>query len=286
MLAYVSSPLNRAHDLRLKPDDLAEFQKRRDFAVVGVRGDSVECDAGIPLLTPRANVEPQIFLGVDPQGLPWFAGFAGETANCEPLRSLMLAGQVDHGVVAILAQARSVVHWHERHGFCSACGAKSEMRDAGYRRHCTACGTDHFPRTDPVVIMAVRHEQHMLLGRQASWPPGMYSTLAGFVEPGETLEQAVRREVFEESGVRVGEIRYCASQPWPFPSSLMIGMLGEALDPTLAVDHSEIEDARWFNPHEVKAMLEGNHPQGFQASHPYAIAHHLIRAMLAEITSS
>ena len=162
------------------------------------------------------------------------------------LRSLAVAGFLPQGELAILAQARSLLHWHERHGFCANCGAKTEMRDAGYRRHCGACTTDHFPRTDPVIIIAVRHGKRMLLGRQSAWPEGMYSTLAGFMEPGETIEEAARREVFEEAGISVGEIRFHSNQPWPFPSSLMIGLIGEALTDDIVIDPKELETARWF----------------------------------------
>ena len=139
-----------------------------------------------------------------------------------PMRALMMEGGLTQERLSILAQARSILHWHERHSFCANCGAKSLMADAGYKRVCDSCKTEHFPRTDPVVIMAVRHGDQVLLGRQASWPPNMYSALAGFMEPGETIEQAVAREVLEEAGIKVGAVSYVTTQPWPFPSSLMI----------------------------------------------------------------
>jgi NAD+ diphosphatase len=154
------------------------------------------------------------------------------------------------------------------------------MRDGGYRRNCPTCGADHFPRTDPVVIMSVICGQELLLGRQSSWPQGMYSTLAGFMEPGEAIEEAVAREVFEESGVKVKAVHYLTSQPWPFPSSLMIGALAETDDPKLTIDTSELETARWFAADELRQMLDGTHPRGLSAPRPYAIARHLIEAAL------
>lgn len=279
MLAYVSSPLNRAHDLRIRNEELSALRRRPDCVVVRVRGDQVEVDGDLP----RRNVgaaaeEEEVFLGLAEDGAPWFAARAPESASLAPLRGLMLAGIVDHGLLSILAQARSIIHWHERHGFCANCGSATAIRDAGYRRACAACGAEHFPRTDPVVIIAVTHGERILLGRQAAWAEGMYSALAGFCEPGETIEQAARREVFEEAGIRVGDIRYIASQPWPFPSSLMIGLIGEAATTEITVDTSEIQDARWFSCEEARHMLTRSHPQGLHASHPYAIAHTLIAA--------
>ena len=184
--------------------------------------------------------------------------------------------------LGILAQARSLIQWHERRNFCSNCAHTLEIADAGYRRHCAGCGMDHFPRTDPVVIMVVRHEGRILLGRQSSWKPGMYSALAGFVEPGETIEDAARREVFEESGVRVGAVRYVTSQPWPFLSNLMIGLIGDAVAAEITLDENELEDARWFSADEARLMVERRHPDGLYAANPYAIAHELVRVALRE----
>jgi NAD+ diphosphatase len=150
--------------------------------------------------------------------------------DCEliDLRSLAVQGLLAPGDLNLLAQGRALLNWHQRHRFCANCGQRTTLADAGYRRHCEACGASHFPRTDPVVIVAVVRNGRCLLGRQPHFLPGVYSTLAGFVEPGESLEEAARREIQEESGIRVGPIRYHASQPWPFPASLMIGLIGEA----------------------------------------------------------
>jgi len=203
------------------------------------------------------------------------------TTSAVDLRSVALQGLLPEPELAQLAQARSLLGWHSRNGFCANCGSRSVMEDAGYRRHCPACNVNHFPRTDPVAIMIVRHGGSLLLGRQPTFQPGMYSALAGFIEPGETIEDAARREIFEESGIRVGEVRYLSSQPWPFPSSLMIGLIGEALTTDIVIDRDELEDARWFDRAEVTAMLEHRHPQGLGLPLPFAIAHHLVLAALS-----
>jgi len=260
------------------PEAIAKLRGRPDRIVVRVRGDMIETSAELPLSFKGPASSEEIFLGLTPNAVPWFASLAPETAELLPLRSLMLSEKVPSQELSILAQARSLVHWHERHAFCANCGTKTAMADSGYRRHCEACKADHFPRTDPVVIIAVTHGDAILLGRQAGWAEGMYSALAGFVEPGETIEQAARREVFEESGIRVGKISYVASQPWPFPSSLMLGLIGEAETSEIKVDTKEIQDARWFSRADIRLMLERKHPQGFYASHPYAIAHVITEA--------
>ena len=194
------------------------------------------------------------------------------------LRGVMT--RLDPSEAEIVATARALLLWHRSHRFCSACGARSAVTEAGWRRSCPACGTHHFPRSDPVVIMLVTRGNRLLLGRSPGWPAGMYSLLAGFVEPGETIEAAVRREVFEETGVAVGRVRYLASQPWPFPASLMLGCAAEALSDALTVDPVELEDARWMSREELVAVLAGRHP-GVKGARPGAIAHFLIRNWLA-----
>lgn len=178
----------------------------------------------------------------------------------------------------LFAYARALAHWRARHGFCSACGARNEFLSAGHRARCTACGTEHFPRTDPAVIMLVTWRDACLLGRQASWPDGRWSTLAGFVEPGETLEDAVRREVREEAGVRVGDCDYHSSQPWPFPASLMLGFTARAEDPHIDVG-PELAEARWF---EVDDIVRGLAAKELVLSSPLSVSYRLIEHWLRE----
>ncbi len=193
------------------------------------------------------------------------------------LRSVGLQGLVSNPELSILAQGKSITSWHRSHQFCSTCGAQSESVEGGIRRHCPRCHANHFPRTDPVVIMLIYHGDECLLGRSANYKQGQYSTLAGFVEQGETIEEAVRREIKEETRIDVGAVSYHTSQPWPFPSTLMIGCHGEALNHEIHIDDHEIEHARWFARDEVRLMFNNTHPDGLTVPHKYAIAHHLIR---------
>lgn len=179
--------------------------------------------------------------------------------------------------LGLVATAKSLLAWHARHRFCANCGVSTQVGAGGFRRECAACGKHHFPRTDPVAIMLVRHGETCLLGRAPHFREGMYSCLAGFIEPGETIEDAVRRETFEETGIRVGAVRYRASQPWPYPASLMIGCTAEAMSTTITIDPAELADARWFGREELAAMIEGNHAQGLFLPPPMAIAHGLVR---------
>jgi len=200
-------------------------------------------------------------------------------ARFAELRRIMI--RLDARDAELAATAKAVHGWHSTHGFCAVCGAPSDMAQAGWQRVCPSCGANHFPRTDPVVIMLVTHGNKTLLGRSPGWPEGMYSCLAGFVEPGETLEAAVRRETFEEAGVRVGEVRYLASQPWAFPSSLMMGMHGLAETTEITLDPLELEDARWVTREEVADAAAGLRP-GLLPARKGAIAHFLLHNWLAD----
>ena len=182
----------------------------------------------------------------------------------------------------VAATGKAVMEWHRSHGFCAKCGQKSEIKMGGWQRDCPACGTHHFPRTDPVVIMLITHGNAVLMGRSPGWPEGMYSLLAGFIEPGETIEAAVRREVFEEAGVRVGEVSYLASQPWPFPASLMFGCAGEAVSHEIKIDPVEIEDALWVTREEMADIFAGQHPK-IKPARKGAIAHFLLENWLADL---
>ena len=184
------------------------------------------------------------------------------------------------GDAAIAAQARSLVGWHERHPYCAACGSATRSRNGGSSRACDGCGAEHFPRTDPVVIVVVSRGGRALLGRSGRFAGNLYSALAGFMEPGESVEEAVRREVAEEAGIEVGAVRYVFSQPWPFPASLMLGCLAEGLSDEIAVDPEELEDARWFTRAELTEALAGR-SDVLTVPQRIAIAHHLIRAWLA-----
>lgn len=258
--------------------------------------------ASSPVLTAGG---PPIFLGLDGQ-MPLFAvdisdwspeagaagieaGFTDGTTQHHPalppaqlfveLRSVMATLSPRDAEIA--ATAKALCHWHRSHGFCAACGARSEPAQAGWQRNCPTCGTPHFPRTDPVVIMLITHGNSVLLGRSPAWAEGMYSLLAGFIEPGETVEAAVRREVAEETGVQVGAVRYLASQPWPFPASLMIGCAGEALGTAITRDEKELADALWLTREEMAEAAAGRNPKLFPAR-PGSIARFLIDGWLAD----
>ncbi|WP_425040494.1 NAD(+) diphosphatase [Primorskyibacter sp. S187A] len=195
------------------------------------------------------------------------------------LRSIMT--QLTPRDAELAATAKAIFGWHESHRFCAKCGAASDMIMAGWERQCPVCSAKHFPRTDPVVIMLITHGNAVLMGRSPGWPDGMYSLLAGFVEPGETLEAAVRRETFEETGVEVGAVSYLASQPWPFPASLMFGCRGEAASRAIKIDPNEIEDAFWVSREEMAEAFAGTHPK-LKPARKGAIAHFLLRNWLAD----
>lgn len=202
-----------------------------------------------------------------------------EIASFEDLRAIVSVMALPDAAIA--CQGRAYVDWHARHRFCAACGGDTRAVLAGAHRVCTDCAIEHFPRTDPVGIAVVVRGDQCLLGRGPGWPNNMFSALAGFIEPGETLEEAVRREVFEESGVRVGSVRYVASQPWTFPSSLMIGCLAEAESVEITVDRVELEEARWFSRKQLREALAGRTDE-VGVPPPMAIAHHLIHAWVDE----
>ncbi|MBE7247197.1 MAG: NAD(+) diphosphatase [Actinomycetospora chiangmaiensis] len=231
----------------------------------------------------------RIFLG-HRDGAPVFAAaaaadaaerFADDRTRTLDLRSIATESAVEPEELGLLAVAKSMLDWHARHGFCANCGTATVAKAGGFRRECPSCSAHHFPRVDPVVIMLVRRGDACLLGRGPHFRPHMFSCLAGFLEPGETIEDAVRREVFEETRIRVGAVTYRTSQPWPFPSSLMLGCAAEALDDAIVTDPTELEDARWFTRDAVAAMLDGTHPEGIQAPPPMAIANYLMRAFVA-----
>lgn len=268
--------------------DLAETESARFFlfsenGVLVTSGSAPQ--AGHDLAVARAagaDMASAVLLGFE-DGAPRIAAPASLPAQDDrldviDLRTLASEARVGAADLGALAQARSLLSWHQRHGFCANCGARSEPALGGYRRDCPSCGTHHFPRTDPVVIMLPVDGDRCVLGRQYRFQEGVYSCLAGFVEPGETLENAVRREIREEAGIEVGAVAYHASQPWPFPSNLMIGCFAEARSFELVREVEELEDVRWFDRAELPAMLAREHPDGFMVPPSMAIAYHLIKA--------
>ncbi|MEZ5805202.1 MAG: NAD(+) diphosphatase [Rhizobiaceae bacterium] len=233
--------------------------------------------------TLGAVLSDAVLLGVDADG-PVVAAPGGLEPEVLPdgikaidYRSINVQGLIDPAAAGALAQGAALLAWHASHAYCSRCGTKSEMRIGGYKRACPSCNAEHFPRTDPVAIMLAVTRERCLLGRGRHFAPGMFSALAGFIEPGETIENAVRRETLEESGIRLGRVVYHASQPWPFPYSLMIGCYGEALNEDITADTAELEACRWFTRDEVFAMIEGRHPDGIFVPPTAAIASLLIR---------
>jgi NAD+ diphosphatase len=271
--AFVEGALDRADALRDRHDALQAYWPNARVVLVDADGrtrtDAQGAMAVVRGVELSAAPGDAIFLGIHGDEA-WFArtevgvdavvgtevafGTAGAVAGRADLRTA--AAQWSPLESTAFAQARAVLHWQRRHRHCGACGGVLTFQRGGWQGHCESCGLDHYPRTDPAVIVAVTDGARLLLGRQASWPPRRYSTLAGFVEPGETLEQTVAREVMEESGVRVRASRYLASQPWPFPSSLMLGFIADA-EPDAPQPNEELEDARWFTRDEVGAALRG-----------------------------
>ncbi|KAA0972340.1 NAD(+) diphosphatase [Aureimonas fodinaquatilis] len=231
-----------------------------------------------------AEPEQGVLLGWTAQETaPRIAARLPETMQARPesllleLRSAAMRHVLDADTEAQLAQAQHFLHWHRRNRFCGVCGSHTLSESGGYRRRCTSCNELYFPRTDPVVIMLVYSGDKCLMGRQPHFAPGTYSALAGFVEPGETLEAAVRREVMEEAGIATGKVSYHSSQPWPFPGTLMIGCLAEAHSTDIRFDREELEDCRWFTRDEVVSILAQSHPEGIGAPMRHAIAFHLLR---------
>ncbi|MGO3127298.1 MAG: NAD(+) diphosphatase [Luteimonas sp.] len=263
--SFVDAPLDRAEHLRTDSDTLTRLWPEARVLVLDAKGDARIDAHGMPPALDGTVVGKRpgsaVFLGLhDAQG--WFALPAVDApATLDVPATIDLrtaAAQWPVREATAFAQARAVLHWRDRHRFCGACGAPLEYARAGWLGRCTGCGIEHYPRTDPAVIVAVTDGSRLLLGRQAAWPPGRYSTLAGFVEPGETLEQTVVREVFEESAVRVTGCRYLASQPWPFPASLMLGFVAEA-EPDEPRVTDELEDARWYGVDDIAAALRDEH---------------------------
>lgn len=260
-----------------------------DTPVLSFAGGRLDALFDLAAATDLGSAGEAIFLGLD-SGAPRFALSiaperfealkAREDLRLIDMRSIAMQGLFPGGGENMIGTAKSMFLWHGRHRFCSACGAPSDITSAGWKRKCPACGVEHFPRTDPVVIMLAIRGDKCLMGRAPQFPEGRYSCLAGFMEPGETFEDAVRREIEEETSIRVGRVKYLQAQPWPFPSSLMIGCMAEALSDTITIDPAELADARWFTKDEVRQILEGTHPTGITSPPRMAIANHIMRAFV------
>lgn len=299
-LGFAHGMLDRSAQMRARPDlidALCRAPEARFYAFCGdhavLRRDGEEAS---PLFTAADLPMPDqhqetIFLGRDGEAGRFAVLIAPEAEEILKenaalalvgLRALALEGRISAPDLGAIAQGKAMLHWHATHRFCAKCGQPSRIAEAGWKRVCVSCAAEHFPRTDPVVIMLTVNGDHCLLGRSARFPPGWYSTLAGFVEPGETIEDAVRRETFEEAGIIGGRVTIMANQPWPFPASLMIGAYVEAKSTKIAVDLDELEDCRWFSRDEIRQMLTGTHPEGLGVPMKMSIASHLIRHFVGE----
>ncbi|MGN6357243.1 MAG: NAD(+) diphosphatase [Novosphingobium sp.] len=284
IMPFAGSPLDRADHLRSDPAALAGLMtaSARLLLLDGLDPQTSPDGLAWGSLADAAPEAELVFLGLDEAGRGCFAPVPaqGTSAPGSP-RTWLALSALPSGDLATYGAARSLVNWHARHRFCAVCGAPTAPAKGGWQRTCGACAAEHFPRVDPVTIMLVQHGDDLLLGRQPRFPAGNYSALAGFVEPGETIEEAVAREVLEEAGVRIRDFTYIASQPWPFPSNLMIGALVHADDRALTIDRTELEDARWFTRSQVAEAIaaseRGENGAAFNAPGARAIAHHLMR---------
>ncbi len=307
MIPFTGNPLNRASEKRTDSHWIAA--KRRDpsslmlplwrLAPLLLGPDTSSGPTELGLMRPEivdslADDEAAcVFLGLDGDTAIFAIDIskADDPAKEGPLGGLghfrdarMAAQIVSVRDAAIIAQAKALIDWHQRHGYCPRCGAATKMMDAGYRRLCDKCNAEHFPRVDPVVIMLATDGDACLVGRGKHFPPAMFSALAGFMEPGETIEEAVRRELMEEASVRVGGVTYYATQPWPFPSSLMIGCFAKAESRDVKVDDNELAEVRWLERSLARDLVSGKRVDGMQVPPSIAIAHHLIKAWALDET--
>jgi NAD+ diphosphatase len=276
-IGFTGAGLDRVDHFRLDLEQLAAAAAHGEGRLLALAGlDPVVDDAG-RLRWEGVHGAPHerlILLGLE-DGAPRFAPLLDEVPIGQRAWGVFkLLSEMDGRDAAIWGTARALNEWHARHRFCGICGAGTAAFRAGWGRRCMGCGAEHFPRVDPVVIMLAQHQGRVLVGRQPQYPPRRYSALAGFVEPGESIEEAVARELHEEAGVAVTNVRYVASQPWPFPGSLMIGCVADAL----TLDTNELEDAIWVDEAGVRAALSGDQQAPFQAPPHFAIAHSLLRA--------
>ncbi|MGD0024423.1 MAG: NAD(+) diphosphatase [Xanthobacteraceae bacterium] len=294
-LGYTASRIDRAAACRSDDAALTKLaqNERAGFYLIGgelvlMKKPGEDLDPLFPPAEARTlgTARETVFLGLMDEAPRFAIGL--DPASVEPLkarddlkigdlRTIAVRGLVGAEHLPPLAEAKALLAWHARHRFCPNCGAPTRLMEGGWRRDCPSCRAEHFPRTDPVVIMLAIAGERCVLGRSPRFAPTMWSCLAGFAEPGESIEEAVRRELREEVGLICGRVNYFASQPWPFPTTLMIGCHAQALSENIVIDRSELEDARWFERDELALMLARRHPQGLTTPPPVAIAHHIIR---------
>ncbi|HEY6916893.1 MAG TPA: NAD(+) diphosphatase [Allosphingosinicella sp.] len=281
---FTGARIDRADHLRLDPESMAALRLHADARLMRLSGLEPEVDGEGRLVWDAMTAEAEaLFLGLDGDA-PLFAPFVrSEATAARPPSLFQMLGAMPPEEVALWGAARSLLNWHNRHDFCPACGSETAMFRAGWGRRCGGCGAEHYPRIDPVVIMLAQHEGRVLVGRQPQYPPGRYSALAGFVEPGESIEEAVARELKEEAGIAVSNVRYVASQPWPFPGSLMIACIADAEFDALVIDTTELEDAKWVDRAGVEAALSGSPAAPFAAPPHFAIAHTLFVRWLDDL---
>lgn len=274
---FSGAGLDRADHLRADPDAIAALHGHTDARQLVWGNGAPAIDEQGKLLWQAVEGSPPLFLGLNDQR-PHFSALPDGDAPIDARAHFQLLSLLDAAEAPTFAAALSLANWHRRHGHCSVCGQPTEPNRGGWSRKCGSCGAEHYPRVDPVVIMLAEHEGRLLLGRQPHYPEGRYSALAGFVEPGESIEAAVARELKEEAGIAVQGVRYLTSQPWPFPNSLMIGAWAEAPDDSLTIDTNELDDARWFTREEVVSALARDPDAPFQPPPRSAIARTLLEA--------
>ena len=287
-ISFTGNPLDRASAERPGEAWIAARRQTGRFLPFWQMKPLVTADAKAAFLPWRADWEGRtsVFLGLD-NDQPLFAVDLGKNETPPSLdgefHDMRAAAFVLPGRdTAIAGQAKALLDWHARHGFCPNCGHATELKDGGYRRLCPQCGAEHFPRTDPVVIMLPVFGDECLVGRNARFVGGLFSAFAGFVEPGETLEEAVRRELKEETALKVGAVRYARSQPWPFPSSLMLGCYAQALSKDFTIDGEEIAEARWVTKDQARQWLKVEVLDEMRVPAAIAIAHHLLKDWACE----
>ena len=280
MIGFTGSPLDRSDHLRLDVEKIAALAAGAEAMLLRLdRHDPVLGEDGRLAwgrLAELAEDTDHIFLGLQGEA-PLFAPLVEVETGQRAWGVFRLMALMSAEDLAVWGTARSLIEWHNRHRFCANCGTATRPFRAGWGRLCESCRAEHFPRVDPVVIMLAEHEDKVLVGRQPQYPAGRFSALAGFVEPGESIEEAVARELREEAGIDVERVRYVASQPWPFPGQLMIACIAEAQDTVLTVDERELEAAMWVDRQGVRAALDGAPDAPFLAPPPFAIANTLLR---------